>query len=72
MVRCPPSTSVHLIQMTVVRRPKPSMRWTLGAKILVRCPHGRVDGWTSADGRLRPLRLDLAYMERKCETFESE
>ena len=59
MVRCPPSTSVHLLQMTVVRRPKPSMRWTLGAKIF-------------ADGRLRPWILDLAYMERKCETFESE
>ena len=42
---------VHLKIIISVRCPTLSMRWTVWAKISVRCPHGRMDGWT-VRGRL--------------------
>ena len=42
---------VHLKIIISVRCPNLSMRWTVWAKISVRCPHGRMDGWT-VRGRL--------------------
>ena len=35
---------VHLKMIILVQRPHLSMRWTIWAQILVRCPHWRVDG----------------------------
>ena len=37
---------VHLKILMLVQRPNLSMRWTICARILVRCPHGRMDEWT--------------------------
>ena len=34
---------VHLKMIILVQRPNPSMRWTVGAKILVRCSYERVN-----------------------------
>ena len=57
---CPP---VHLrphFQILMVRRPNLSMRWTVWAKILVRCPHEQVDGCTV---RRRPFLSEEAWTE---------
>ena len=51
---------VHLKTISLVQRPNLSMRWTVWAQIFVRCPHGRMDGWTV---RRRPSSSVEAWSE---------